>query len=350
MKINIYTCHFGNGHYKAADFIKEQLDADHETKIIDLYEEIFPNMHEWVYDFYRDLMQKQNLLYHLFLKVDGVKEKVIPQLTFLKNRFFDYLDSRPVPDIFIATYSLSAYFLGLYKQERGLTTPLITCVTDFMAHEFWMNDYTDLYLVASPFTKAHLLQGEVQEEQILVYGLGGQSKGHIERNFEGPLKILVTGGGLGLLPKEIQFYTDLRDRYHAELRVICGKNTKIKRKLDHANLKNVYTFGFVTNMEEQLEWADIFVGKAGGLSTFEAIQWETPILYLPPFLPQEKRNARFIEKSKIGLSIQNNLSAFSQFDDLIFSQFRENMRKMKSELEPEAFLDHIETIEKRRNA
>lgn len=349
MNIDIYTCHFGNGHYKAADFIKKQLDTYHQTEIVDLYEEIFPHMHDWMYNFYCDLMQKQNLWYHLFLKVDDVKEKVIPQLTFVKKRFFDYLDSRPTPDAFIATYSLSAYFLGLYKKEKELTTPLVTCVTDFMAHEFWMNDYTDLYLVASPFTKAHLLQGEVPEEQILVYGLGGQSKEHIEKKQEGPLKILVTGGGLGLLPNKIQFYTDLRDRYRAELRIVCGKNEKIKRKLDHANLKDIYTFGFVSNMEAQLAWADIFVGKAGGLSTFEAIQWETPILYLPPFLPQEKRNARFIEQSRIGLAIQNDLSAFSQFDDLIFSQLRENMRKMKSALEPEAFLHHIEIIGERRH-
>ncbi len=332
MKIDIYTCHFGNGHYKAAKFINEQLSICHDTKVIDLYEEIFPHMHNWLYHFYSDLMQKQNLWFHLFLKVDDAKSKVIPQLTFVKKRFFDYLDSRPIPDVFVATYSLSAYFLGLYKKERKLKTPLVTCVTDFMAHEFWMNDYTDLYLVASPFTKVHLLQGEVPEDQILVYGLGDQSKGHIQKTQQGPLKILVTGGGLGLLPKKIQFYKDLRDRYHAELRVICGKNKKIKAKLDHAHLKNVCTFGFVNNMEEQLAWADVFVGKAGGLSTFEAIQWETPILYLPPFLPQEKRNARFIDNSKIGLPVDNDLRAFSQFDELIFSQLRDNMRTMKKAL------------------
>lgn len=300
MNINIYTCSFGSGHKKGAELIASTLSKNFKVKTYDFLKIIEPNMAEYIYEQYANIMRKQNLFLKFYLKNDSQKEKVLPLFNPFKKMFFKVLDTKAKPDVFVATYSFVAYLLSEYKKERGFNTPLITFVTDFTPHEIWINENTDLYLVTSNYTKIQMMKLGVKEDKILL--IGKKTKGR-KRDFLGPQNLLITGGGLGLLPEDLEFYLDLEKNFSGNIRIVCGSNEKLKNKLQRY-LSDKYTvIGYADNMSEHLEWADICLSKPGGLTILEAMERGIPIAYFPPFLPQEIHNAKFLEKEKIGFNV-----------------------------------------------
>lgn len=328
MKIHIYACSFGAGHMNAARYIKEQLEGN-EVYIYDVVDGVFPVVASAIYKTYKDLIFKQNFLYKLYLKIEKKKENFLPKLEALEKKVFQWLDNQEKPDVYIASYSVIAYFLSRYIEERNLDIPLITCITDFSPHELWINPKTSLYLVASNFTAEQLKEKGIASNKIVIFGLGKAQSLKKDDLKDYPSHILVTGGGLGILPKKMAFYRQLRAKFPGEIRIICGKNKSLRRRLERLNLPQVDVYGFVNNMSDQLKWADVYIGKSGGLSTFEAICSQTPILYLPPFLPQEIKNAKFIFESQIGSPIWESHCV----DDYI--NYKNNMEKMQKEFKPE---------------
>ncbi len=90
----------------------------------------------------------------------------------------------------------------------------------------------------------------------------------------------------------------------------------------------------------------------GGITLFEAIYSETPIYVVNPFLLQEVKNAKFIEKRKIGQVVWNKendivndiLSLIN--DDKTISKMKSNMKKIKENINQEEILSVINQFNK----
>ena len=63
------------------------------------------------------------------------------------------------------------------------------------------------------------------------------------------------------------------------------------------SLNNVVSFGFVDNMDELMDAADIVVGKAGGLTLSESLAKRKPFFILSPVPGQEHSNAEVLTKA-----------------------------------------------------
>ncbi len=100
------------------------------------------------------------------------------------------------------------------KKKTGLSTPLVTCITDISMHPEWKADQTDLYLAPTREIKEHLICEGTKAENILVTGIPvrqqflNMDRNHLE-NEKKVRRVLVMGGGLGLMP---------------DLRRLLGKN------------------------------------------------------------------------------------------------------------------------------
>lgn len=335
MDIRLFTCSFGAGHMRAADYIASMAPA-HRVERIDITRFLFPLFADGIYHMYQNIMRTQGMGYRAYLAGDRRKKKDARISDFLKRRFAKRMDTMATPDVFVATFSTAAWLLADYKKRRGLSTPLIVCITDFEPHDFWVNEGTDLYLVASSYTERELQKFGVPKEKIAVVGLSPRrSQAHL--TYDRAHSVLVTGGGLGLLPKELGFYRTITALYGKDVRVVTGRNKALFRKLRRARIPGITVLGFV-DMERELDRADIVIGKAGGLSTYEAIMAETPIVYIDPFLPQEKKNARFIDREKIGTS-------FGKIpDDSTILAQRKEMRRIKAEADPAEFQEYLEAF------
>lgn len=341
MKIGIYYCKFGAGHHAAARYLSQLLEKDYEVQLNDLYETVWPGASEIIYASYRRLIQSDSVLDYLG-KVTKESSSKPHYLPLVESKVFKTFDKQAaegkLPQVFIATYSMAAYFLARYKELTQAPQALITCITDFNVHRFWVNPQTDLYIVPSQHTKEQLCGFGVNADKILVFSpVPSHRRSQDQDNSGGRVRILISGGGLGLLPKRAGFYRRLVRRLHAELRIICAHNDELRFKLLAARLPHTEIYGYVSDMETHLSWADCCITKPGGLSLMEAIEHETPLLYLNPKLPQERGNAVFIEKAQIGFALNNadELKALKKRKHNHLKTLQENIRQIKREQSPE---------------
>src|SRR5204862_988217 len=72
--------------------------------------------------------------------------------------------------------------------------------------------------------------------------------------------------------------------------------------------RGLYAVGFTTEMDQYMAAADVLIGKAGGLTTSEALARGLPMVLIEPIPGQEERNADHLLEA--GAAIRcNNLPA-----------------------------------------
>lgn len=337
MKILILTGKFGMGHIKAAEAIKEELTPCQalDIEIIDWIEYMTPLCAKYIYGSYSALIRRSTVFYNLHYK--SSENRPITQKPDLACYIrMNQLIHDKQPDLIISVLAYASKAVSYYKALSGSPIPLITCVTDITAHSEWINNHTNAYAVGSEEVRQLLVRKGIPKEQIYVTGIPvrqGFKNGESERNSRP--KILLMGGGLGLLPKRLDFYQHLSEKIPADMTLITGKNEKLYHKL-HGRFKNIHVLGYVKNIDAYFLRSDLVITKPGGITTFEAIYSETPILALNPTMRQEKYNAEFITKHEIGKTfiLENDARDAERIAALIFNNtqiehYKQRMRQMK---------------------
>jgi len=222
------------------------------------------------------------------------------------RRFIRYL-VREAPDVVIATQFLASELVTIAKIKYGLKTRLVTVVTDFGVHNFWINPDTDVYCVATDATKKILIRKGVDPDRITVTGIP------LDKKFTAPLDrhevaakwgldperftVLVATGGVGIGPIE-DVVRQLKGE--AQLLVVCGTNEPLRRKLAAEDHPNVRVFGFVDFMHELMSLSDVIVTKAGGLSITESLTKNLCCVFFYIIPGQEEHNAKTITQHEAG--------------------------------------------------
>lgn len=342
MKIDIFICKFGSGHQIAAKELGNYISSnkDYDIAIIDFIEAIHPKLCDVIYWGHRTYFQH-------FKPKDDNKSKgkdnsrdLAVKIFNIKKLFFKYLDENPLPDIFISCYSMTSFLLSLYKIERNLDIPLITYITDFNFHKFWINDRTDLYLTMSDFTKNKLIDIGIAEEKIVIFG-----KKEEDTRVKSNQNILICGGGLGMLPTDEEFYKSFEKFPDKNFVVVFGKNKKLYEKISKLGIKNLEAYGLVKNMQGLYKWADLYITKPGGMSIHDSIKNDLPILYFSPYLPQEIENKNFIDKEHIGIEFKDlsvDILEVLLEDPSMLNLLRENMERVRDDFDPEDLIRWME--------
>lgn len=341
MDIAIFTCRFGMGHLAQAKALHNQLASRYVVEVVDVMETLVPWGAGEIYRLYGKTMTKPGLMWKWYQRQRLTEPVNVEKLKLLKRRMEVCMKAYEQVPVWIATHSATAYFLAQYRRCHHLQNQLITCLTDVVPHDLWINEGTALYLVPAAATGERLMARGVEAERILVYGLGEVAQVKKEKEGAG-FHLLITGGGLGILPEDVEFYRTLQVLTHGDLRIICGKNRKLYQKLKRARLPRTTVYAFVDNMEEHWAWAHVYVGKPGGLSTFEAIRTETPILYVKPFLTQERGNSEFILQEGIGWALEEADLRKVAKDLCHWEGCRANMEALKHSFRPEKLWDFLE--------
>src|SRR5438445_12732383 len=131
------------------------------------------------------------------------------------------------------------------------------------------------------------------------------------------MMILISAGGYGVGPVE-QLVKDLLALQRPwQIAAIAGKSEKTRKRLEElakeaGNLPSgsprLCPVGFTTEMDNYMAAANLMVGKAGGLTTSEALGRPLPMALIEPIPGQEERNADHLLEA--GAAIRcNNLPA-----------------------------------------
>ena len=349
--ILILTGKFGNGHISVSNTLAEKIKKmNREANVIieDVFESITPRQSQLIYDSFSLLVNKGSKVYNLFyLGTQKSREATLLHSLIrpFTGRIHEMIESVR-PDVVISTMPISSQMFSVYKGEYSCNVPLITCITDISSHPYWLSDMTNAYLVGSDDVKQELVAKGVHPKRIFVIGIPVKEafKKQVQKS-EGPDKhLLIMGGGLGLLPGSVRFYEELNRLPQVKTTIITGNNKKLYEKL-HGKYENIEVLGYSDRISDFMKQADLMVTKPGGITMFEAIESELPLLVFRPFLQQEVDNAKFLYANNLGSVLpKRNRGYVRSIQALLeneprLNEMRRSMCRMKESLNDNLLAD-----------
>lgn len=351
MTFLILTGKFGMGHYSAARSLAQQIEESYpqsQVQVVDFLEYALPELSGAIYKGFELLVNRgtgfYNRVYHI-TDNGGAGNRPFFQRYLLGK--MGELIFHTKPTVILSTLPLCSQLVSCYKRRYSDSLPLVTCITDVTSHSEWINDFTDYYLVASPSVRRELVAKGVKGEQICVGGIPVKREfGSVHPAEPSPGRhLLIMGGGLGLLPKSMDFYQQLDKLPGVKTTIITGNNRPLYEQLQ-GRFSSIQVVGYTDKVYEYMGCADVILTKPGGITLFETIRSELPMLVIRPYLPQEIANGSFITENQIGRVMDCSLEESPDrsieeiramlCDGAALERYRENIRRFQGQLYPDA--------------
>lgn len=352
-KILIVYATAGIGHKKAAIAVKKALDEmspkDTEVTLIDALD-YTNDFFKWSYlQAYLTMVNKLptfwGISYHLTdnFYVNIIVSKIRRISNWMNSiNLIKYL-KKTEPDVIISTHFFASEVIADLKESGGIKSRLVTIVTDYRLHSWWIGAGTDVYVVASVDAKLDLLKWKVDPERIKVMGIPVEpvfSK-KLDRRLifdkaglkDGVFTVLVIGGGFGVGPIE-NIVKSIGRMPGIQIIVICGHNEELVKKIEALKSEfaaTIKVLGFVDNVYEYMEIADILISKSGGITVSESLAKDLPMIVIAPIIGQETRNADFMVKNKSAFRIKDTSELKATIEPLLKDP--ESMDSMKKAID-----------------
>lgn len=318
MRIVILHASAGHGHAKAGAAIKEGLIVcgvpEKEILLLDALDET-PAWFRWFYTssyFYSvkyasrmwgmafDLTDREKLYQNFLYPLRGLLNSSVGQ-GLIRRMMAEK------PEVILFTHFMAPEVLGRAKQKDLIRSKLITVVTDFMPHRFWINPGTDHYWVMSEEGKQSLENRGVPGQSITTGGIpisplfrpnGKREEFRKKEGLDGKqFTILITSGSFGLGPTAEILEVMKEFGKSLQILVVCGKNETLYRNLEKRQYPfHLRLYGFVSHMDQLMEASDLLIAKPGGITTCESLAKGIPMVVLEPIPGQETGNARLLQE------------------------------------------------------
>lgn len=248
------------------------------------------------------------------------------------------------PDIVINAHFLGSEVMADMKKKGMLkNTKLVSIITDYMPHSFWVDKMVDYYCVAEEDTKKNLMTRGVSAEKIRVFGIPvdtvfGIKKDRKELSAEigiDPEKntVLIGSGGFGVGPIKELVDALMSAEKAQQILVICGNNQKLYKDITEL-AKNadgrVHAYPYVENMDEMMSVADVMITKSGGLTSSEAMAKDLPMIITSAIPGQEARNSDYLVKSGAAVKACTVRKAKEAIEELFKS--KEKLESLKNRI------------------
>lgn len=320
-KIMVLSASAGAGHTMAALALTNSLNsmgAAAEIKNIDVLDYVSPFMRSMYSRQYINLVNRApHLLGAIYDATDHTGRFDRRRITFDVANALPFLRMLAIekPDAIISTHFLATELAAFAMKRQRFDAYLSTVVTDFDAHAFWLCKSANHYFAALDETSSQLQQMGVAASKISVTGIPISSsfanlpskeaaREALNLNSQLPV-VLISAGGFGVGPVEKTVESALNCQSKFQIVVLCGKNKKLKAKLEcfeNFSDKPLHVVGYTNNMQTYLAAADIMIGKSGGLTSSECLASKLPMLIVNPIPGQEEGNAKQLLEHGAALS------------------------------------------------
>ena len=325
-RVLILSVSAGHGHVRAADALVagvQQWFPQHEARQVDLMT-LVPTMFRKAYkDSYIKLVQRHPALWgYIYSKTDQAKAdsalaKLRKSIEALCNKPLLKVFEEYAPDHIICTHFMPLQVLARWKDQGKLATPVWTCVTDFVAHRFWLEPHQQGYFTASEENVQRMRSRGLATEYISAPGIpvmpefippadaAGSRAAAAQRFGLDPRKTTFTlmGGGAGVgnmleLAEEM-----LTLPVDFQLVVLAGKNQRLLTDLQEKAKQHprLFPLGFTDEVHTLLAASDLVITKPGGLTTVECLAMGKPMLVYSPIPGQEEHNADYLLENGVAL-------------------------------------------------
>jgi processive 1,2-diacylglycerol beta-glucosyltransferase len=314
-KVLIFTASTGHGHNSAAKSLgKELVFHGYDVLTIEPLKEASKSLDTIIADGYKMLATKLPKMYGTLYKISNVElmnqklSKVLIKV--LEDRIYNFIIEHK-PSLIISTHPLIVNVISALKEEGKVTAPFISVVTDYQAHQSYINSYVDAYIAGSHPTKESLIEKGINADKVYTYGIPIRREFHLkDNNLEKDqlFSILLMGGSMGVNGIKKALKNLLEVQYPLKIIVVCGNNESLKKSLEHkysadTHNKKVEILGFSDQIPQLMDISDIIITKPGGLTVTEALAKNIPLI-IPYYIPgQEKENTEVLVKAGVALSV-----------------------------------------------
>jgi len=373
MKILILYANIGNGHFKAAESIKKEIEAKYPKAEI-----VFKDGLELSGGLTNKLMVKgyMGMIKYLpsmwgtiYSKSDTVKKSRLNDFYNMLNKYMTIrlkkMFREVKPDVIIMTHPFISKMATYLKKKGKTNAKIYVVVTDYQVHTFWIGgqEYFDKMFVARDYMKSDCEDYGVLKEKVKLTGIPISTDFKKEFNREEILKsiglknkktfLFFTGGGLS--PRKAKkIFTELAEyvRDH-QMIVVTGRNEKQKLKFDKLvakmkNTSNILVLGYTNRVPELMYISECVITKPGGLTLTECMAMGKPMVVINPIPGQEEKNSSFILNNGFGLSAFNGESLKQVMNIIVKDDVRRNqmVEMCKKNAMPNAAEDIVREIMK----
>ncbi len=228
---------------------------------------------------------------------------------------FIRLVERWQPDAVVCTHFLGGELLERKIKKSRIATRLHMVVTDYDVHRMWYWPSVQNYFVASDLVRARLcLRYGVPEDRVHVTGIPVRPqflrshdpvavRARYGLDPDRPI-VLFLSGGFAAGPMRQAILGIWMERRDAQILAVCGRNARLRRavnRLPRPAGATLHALGFVDNVAEIMEVADLVVTKGGGATISECIAMGKPIIVSAAIPGQEERNVHALAEAGAGI-------------------------------------------------
>lgn len=348
-KILILSAGFGDGHKQVAKAIGEAVEdslPNVEPINLDVMEWLHPHLYPVSTYVYKRVIKRFPQVYsYLYKKTrerNSFSVKLNTLFTLGMGSMLEII--REInPSAVVCTYPFAAGIMSKLKEQGLIRIPLITIITDYTDHSYWLHPNTDQYIVGSEHVMQRLISLGVRPEKIHYTGIPVRQKFTITQPREAlsrkhglnsqKFTILIMGGGDGFIGKGLSTFQALEKLpSEAQLVVICGRNKKLRRQLEEVVKESRHTIrimGYCENVQELMAVSDLMISKPGGVTISEAMAMELPLFIYRPLPGQEEDNANYLVESGIAILANNEQDLLTKIEEAMNSSDLLNAMKQQ---------------------
>ncbi|MBD5637280.1 UDP-N-acetylglucosamine--LPS N-acetylglucosamine transferase [Clostridium botulinum] len=340
MKILILSVSAGGGHSHAAEALKSYIKLNNneaEITIIDTLKYINPLIDKVIIGSYlKTLKVTPSLfgkLYDHSEDDEGLATVISSNLSKIMNYKLSHLIDEFDPDVIICTHPFPAEMISIMKDKDKLNIPALTILTDYAPHSFWIQEHTDAYVVSNSDMIDEMVARDVPKNKIFDFGIPVSPSFLNKYDKEKTLKeldlniniptFLIMGGSLGI-GKISDLYSELiKIEQNIQIIIITGNNKKLYSqlsKLKEDSDKETRIIGFTNEVNKYMQCCDLLLTKPGGLTITEALVSNIPMAIFSPIPGQEEKNAEFLLRHNLAISIDSIEDTKNIINDLLKSE------------------------------
>lgn len=351
--ILVVTASMGSGHNKAANAVAEAIKRKYpvnKINVIDFMSTETAYFNSLVKDIYLKMLDHTPSVYEFFYKFtsDSTKGSTIQSVfAHAMKKDMRELIKKYEADMVICTHPFPCAAASYLKQTGEINIPLITVMTDFCVHQFWLYKNIDIYFTANDLLKKEMVNQGLLEERIFVTGIPVGYNFRVDYNRDDLLAkfklekdkpvALIMGGGLGLGGVKNALCQLERLKKDIQILVITGANVALWSEMNeyaqHSKHK-IFVWGYSHNIQEYMSVATFLISKPGALTISEALTRELPMILHDPIPGPEVDNAKFVSDNGAAIWVkhQDTLDAVVRevlSDATILPKLRNNAKVLK---------------------
>lgn len=319
-KVLLLSVSAGHGHVRAADGLAAGIQEwfpGHESRHIDLMT-LVPSFFSKAYKgSYMKLIRSHPRIWgYIYDRTDKyTRDSRIDDLrraieSACNKRLMPIINEYE-PDHIICTHFMPIQFLARWRRKGRITMPVWSCVTDFVAHSYWLEPGLDGHFTAGAENVWRMRSRGLANERIFPTGIPvmpafippdgegrlaaarAEARGRLGLDATLPVLLMMGGGaGVGNMLELARGLFSLP--FEFQLVVLAGQNKELLNDMEKAKDEfsgRLFPMGFTNEVPALLAASDLVITKPGGLTTVECLAMGKPMLVYSPIPGQEEQNA-----------------------------------------------------------